>query len=720
MATAIDLVGARPWGLAAFTTYSLSLSFFESVMLDRLVRGGAREKVICADKNGVIAALDELGPREAARSYRLEPIANARGFFHAKVAAFIGDDDAHLLIGSGNLTFGGWGNNIEVVDHLHPSFAGDAFLDAADFYEGLTTAPRLQHLSNATFMTLAGHLRAKSKDARRDGRIRFLHNLERGLIDQIVELAEVLGGATRLVVASPYWDNGAAIDQLCTNLAVDKIHIHAPEQCVRGTFGHPWPVEAKAQVAPVSVEWLSDPERRLHAKVIEVLCRKGRIRVSGSANATSAALVGTRNVEACVVRIAPGVADGWAYKKAKAPIPDPAEDSESEEIDRGIEVLAATLNIATGELTGSVLAPGFEGQASLFALGVEPEKSLGSTVVSTSRTFTTRAEAMIAIALGRGRLTLRLIAANGRVAEGFVNAPQLGSVTRAAIAPHLFALLSATETPADIAAILSWFAENVTRLPNVVQLADHARDAATPQEGRTVPLVALTAAFAQIGSQDAGAGRGASDQNAWQAIMQKVLAAFGERRGRIEPVFPEGRDGDWDDEDDEFDGGGEGAPRSPDDNDPEALSAFGALDDLINQMTRDGATEEAGMFAYSMAQFLCERLEPGPRRALGWLSQVIEAVMKAGATEDSREVMTRAVVLWLAGGALDETRTATARGRLQRLGADLSATAPTLEKAGFASALEQTVATDEVWKRIQTARTSAECVFRQLRHAIPK
>jgi hypothetical protein len=37
------LVNARAWRKAVFTTYALSLSFFESVVLDRLVRGRTAE-----------------------------------------------------------------------------------------------------------------------------------------------------------------------------------------------------------------------------------------------------------------------------------------------------------------------------------------------------------------------------------------------------------------------------------------------------------------------------------------------------------------------------------------------------------------------------------------------------------------------------------------------------------------------------------------------------
>jgi hypothetical protein len=67
MFSPLDLVSAHPWRRAAFTTYALSLSFFEAVLLDALVRGGAREKFILSDVEGVRMALSDV-PQIGCRS----------------------------------------------------------------------------------------------------------------------------------------------------------------------------------------------------------------------------------------------------------------------------------------------------------------------------------------------------------------------------------------------------------------------------------------------------------------------------------------------------------------------------------------------------------------------------------------------------------------------------------------------------------------------------
>jgi hypothetical protein len=53
----LDLTSAAPWRRVCFTTYALSLSFFEAVMLDALLRGKGHDAPILADPEGIRAGL---------------------------------------------------------------------------------------------------------------------------------------------------------------------------------------------------------------------------------------------------------------------------------------------------------------------------------------------------------------------------------------------------------------------------------------------------------------------------------------------------------------------------------------------------------------------------------------------------------------------------------------------------------------------------------------
>ena len=80
----LDLIDAHPWQRVAFTTYALSLSFFEAVILDRLVRGGGSQALILADVQGVRASFSEQGAQRVGKDYEVEPVAVAQGVFHPK------------------------------------------------------------------------------------------------------------------------------------------------------------------------------------------------------------------------------------------------------------------------------------------------------------------------------------------------------------------------------------------------------------------------------------------------------------------------------------------------------------------------------------------------------------------------------------------------------------------------------------------------------------
>jgi len=73
-------------------------------------------------------------------------------------------------------------------------------------------------------------------------------------------------------------------------------------------------------VYPVQLEIINaQAPRRLHGKLFEIVCKRGRVIVSGSANGTSAALDRNHNIEACVVRIKRNPSTGWTFKPSEPP-----------------------------------------------------------------------------------------------------------------------------------------------------------------------------------------------------------------------------------------------------------------------------------------------------------------------------------------------------------------------------------------------------------------
>ena len=131
--SSLDLIRSHNWRKAFFTTYSLSLTFFEAVIQEALIRQEVTDSLIMADVRGVAAALSEEGVKGAGRDYIVEPLTVSGGCFHPKLTVLTARDSCHVLIGSGNLTFGGWGSNLECIEHIHAGVSAEALADVAEF-----------------------------------------------------------------------------------------------------------------------------------------------------------------------------------------------------------------------------------------------------------------------------------------------------------------------------------------------------------------------------------------------------------------------------------------------------------------------------------------------------------------------------------------------------------------------------------------------------------
>jgi hypothetical protein len=222
--------------------------------------------------------------------------------------------------------------------------------------------------------------------------------------------------------------------------------------------------------------------RRLHAKLFEVICKRGRVVLSGSANATSAALNDHRNVEACVARIQRESVVGWTFSACEVPELVVRPDEEENESSEKVGVLRAVLK---GEqIVGQVLTPQMSGTISVFQLTAEGVEKLGDTTLAPDATFSLDAPRLEVQSWKYGRLVLRVQASDDRRAEGFVSIAAFAEITRraGAMARRLFSLLAGTETPADVAAIMSWFHEDPRRLAGI--LARSPRGARVMEAGR--------------------------------------------------------------------------------------------------------------------------------------------------------------------------------------------------------------------------------------------
>jgi hypothetical protein len=328
-----DIIRAGGWHSALFTTYSLSLSFFEAVVLQALRDAGVRRTSIVVDVAGYRASLSERGVSEVGRIYDVVPLAMDKGIFHPKLVLLHGEAGVRATIGSGNLTFRGWGRNIEVIDYLHPEVEPQAFADLADFLmllalEATSSSGRISAerdpVSDELIAACSQAARAKPTQT---GRARVLHTLERSIVDQLRGFADDRGGATAITVVSPFFSGPGAVVELARKLSCDNVSVcvprHAPEW-----FDFAAAQSAGLKARPVDADAFNDSSRSLHGKAIEITCRRGRLSLAGSVNATWPALASMTNVELAVLRTTdePSLI-GWRVcdppTSSISPAPDP-------------------------------------------------------------------------------------------------------------------------------------------------------------------------------------------------------------------------------------------------------------------------------------------------------------------------------------------------------------------------------------------------------------
>jgi hypothetical protein len=311
----LDILRNDRWRSLLMTTYSLSLSFLEAVPLQAL-GDNRRDVTILADIEGYRASLSETGASNAGVGYDVIPIAAVgSGVFHPKITLLASHEgELRALVGSGNLTMGGWGFNAEVAEYLNPETDPEAFTDLADFLLSLgetlgqgrlrsdpSALPPLQKF--ADLCLAAG-------DRKSGGPTRVLHSVNRALAPQVVEMARELGGARSLTVLSPYFGGPKAVVDLARDLGCKTVNVFVPPK-VPFWFDFDSAKTLGLAAQPVTSPLFSG-EKLLHAKAFDIECAKGRLTITGSANATVNGL-GLGSVEVVVARVSDGAPWlGWS------------------------------------------------------------------------------------------------------------------------------------------------------------------------------------------------------------------------------------------------------------------------------------------------------------------------------------------------------------------------------------------------------------------------
>lgn len=327
----VSLLSGFKADAAVFTTYTLSLAWFETYLLRPLERLGLRRAAVLADPLGIADSLRERLVNGPGVRYALEPM-TAAGAFHAKVAILWADDRLLLAVGSGNLTLPGMQRNLEAWEVFvagvegvpeHRALTREVAEGAGRFVAGLRARLPREAWAGRLLGDARDALATHAARARSNPEVRWLDTLDGPIGPELVRLLPPPAGPRRLAVLSPFYDrHGRAAQHLADQLGAAHLDVFhtggttsfpvGPARAWRAPHVRTRALQAQLELAAPDEPTPSSPSRAkaapkpqlrpLHAKLLEVGDAGGTWVLSGSANATWRALWTTDNVEAGVLR----------------------------------------------------------------------------------------------------------------------------------------------------------------------------------------------------------------------------------------------------------------------------------------------------------------------------------------------------------------------------------------------------------------------------------
>lgn len=307
----VDVVRCGGYEASLITTFNATLPFYEEFVLRKLIAAGSRYNVVMMDaaQCAQVWSSEAARPRLAGHAYALLPM-KVPGSFHPKIFLLAGTRKASLLIGSHNLTLSGFGYNREVTNWIDIGGGNDAdgVAALADTWALLETWINQQahHLPDSLLESaraLSKFIAPLTQRISATGKSEVLGQSLSGpsLFDQLKP--RVPDRVERILVTGAFFDTEFGLlrrlsDQwpmaeVVVLIDPDTVHLGRNFDNVSCRF-----VDARAL-------WPDQTLRYLHAKAIYFESTKGDLFVSGSANPSRPAWLGTAaqgNVEAVVVR----------------------------------------------------------------------------------------------------------------------------------------------------------------------------------------------------------------------------------------------------------------------------------------------------------------------------------------------------------------------------------------------------------------------------------
>lgn len=304
----LSLIGKGRYHSCILTTFSFDFYFFEMKVMKWLRSCGVRNVNVFIDGYFYSELMQQATGDEMklATGYSLYPVFE-KHVFHPKVWLLFGEKEGLLLVGSGNLTNSGNGNNDEIWGAYHfdikqPQNA--PVFSAAWNYVSKLTATAKGITNEKTTRWIAEHSQwlmelPKVVDfqflhLQDNEQVAFLYNTDRNTIWQQVRQLTANENVTEITAVSPYYDiQGRALEEMKNTFPNAQINVVIDE---RGII----PMELPNREKYAFYDWKeldlcrnigAKQQSKLHAKILHFKTTGSKeFCLFGSANITSAGL----------------------------------------------------------------------------------------------------------------------------------------------------------------------------------------------------------------------------------------------------------------------------------------------------------------------------------------------------------------------------------------------------------------------------------------------
>lgn len=288
---------------AVFGTYTYDPVFFESKILPILQKRDAENILVFVDRTEYDSNFSQI--KLAGKEYYLDHC-NSGKVFHPKFSLLTWEEGGKLVIGSANLNENGWRTAGEIVVNIDYDVNNPNKDIESAFYE---MSQFLKNLVNLNFLKSKKHRQklmeivtqtkwlANINGTVLSEKIRILNNIQTPILDQILQL---INGeeVNQVTIMSPFFGDSEILIEKFIKLGCKKIRIFLQPEKVIGFSSKNIESLKKngVEIEVLSSRFKECESRYNHAKVIIVKTKKNAYCLTGSPNATRAALLETANI----------------------------------------------------------------------------------------------------------------------------------------------------------------------------------------------------------------------------------------------------------------------------------------------------------------------------------------------------------------------------------------------------------------------------------------